>query len=153
MNSEYFQITTGYGPLHIHIDYDKKGPTQVFCNIPPLGTEISGLTSALGLVLSKYLNSGGDPKKIIRHLNSIKGDKPFGFGEKRIDSIPHAIATALRDHLIRTEKMERGVINKGLKKEGIKEEFVGHCSKCYSPNIAKEAGCEVCKDCGHSKCG
>ena len=45
LNAEYYQIRTGYGPLHIHINYDEKGPFQLFTNIPPLGTEIAGLTS------------------------------------------------------------------------------------------------------------
>ncbi len=38
--SEYFQIRTGYGPLHIHVNYDEEGAVlQLFANIPPLGTE------------------------------------------------------------------------------------------------------------------
>lgn len=27
------------------------------------------------------------------------------------------------------------------------------CSECHSYNMKKEAGCEQCLDCGHSKCG
>lgn len=171
--SEYYQIHTGYGPLHIHINYDESGPKQVFCNLPPLGTELSGMAASIGILLSKYLEIGGDPRRLIKHLNSVKGDKPVGFGEKRIDSIPHAISVALKAHLDKhpvSEKPSTGV--KVDKYPPMKEELVfdkevvdhkeeaariqalssNYCPSCYSPNFVLEGGCSVCKDCGHSKC-
>jgi ribonucleoside-diphosphate reductase alpha chain len=57
-------------------------------------------------MMSKYLQQGGDPANLLKHLNSIKGDKPYGFGQKRVDSIPHALSKALRDHLLRTGKLQ-----------------------------------------------
>lgn len=155
VSSEYFQIKTGYGPLHIHINYNEHGPYQVFTNLPPLGTEISGLTALIGILLSKYLEIGGDPIRIIKHLNSVKGDRPIGLGENRINSIAHAIAVALRNHLKRTgwittdkdingtDKLELWEISKTL-----------YCPKCYSSNISYESGCSgpTCHDCGYCEC-
>ena len=155
VKSEYYQIKTGYGPLHVHINYDERGPYQVFTNIPPLGTEIAGLTTVMGILLSKYLAEGGDPIKILKHLNSVKGDKTLGFGEKRIDSIPHAVSVALREHLKRTGWIEE---EKPGQKKAVDAllEFtrLSHCPKCYSANVAYESGCSEpsCKDCGYSKC-
>jgi ribonucleoside-diphosphate reductase alpha chain len=156
--SEYYLMKTGYGPLHIHINYDERGPFQVFTNIPPLGTEIAGLTSVLGILLSKYLAEGGEPLRMIKHLNSIKGDKPIGFGPKRIESIPHAVSIALREHLKRTGWLEDKQGQKSDSEKSIDQllEFTKqtHCSKCYSANVAYESGCSEpsCKDCGYSKC-
>ncbi|MEW5950825.1 MAG: adenosylcobalamin-dependent ribonucleoside-diphosphate reductase [Elusimicrobia bacterium] len=153
-SSQYYQIQTGYGPLHIHINYNENGPFQFFTNIPPLGTEISGLTALVGILLSKYLEAGGDPVKIIKHLNSVKGDRPWGFGENKVNSIPHAIAIALRDHLkktgILTSDNESGE-NKLQLWEAAK---VQYCPKCYSSNISFESGCSgpTCHDCGYSQC-
>jgi len=155
VSSQYYQIQTGYGPLHIHINYNENGPFQVFTNIPPLGTEISGLTALVGILLSKYLEAGGDPVKIIKHLNSVKGDKPFGFGENRINSIPHAIAIALRDHLKKT-----GYINSEtdpsnpVKLQLWEATKTQYCPKCYSSNVSFESGCSgpTCHDCGYSEC-
>lgn len=110
-SSEYFQIKTGYGPLHVHINYDESGPKQIFTNISPLGTEIAGLTALVGILLTKYLEVGGNPNSIIKHLNSIKGDKPHGLEEARIDSIPHAVAIALQDYLDR--HTVKGISNNG----------------------------------------
>ena len=166
VSSEYYQIKTGYGPLHIHINYDERGPYQVFSNIPPLGTEISALTSLVGILLSKYLGEGGDPIKILKHLNSVKGDKPIGFGESRVNSIAHAISIALREHLKKTGWIEDGGRESAAPAGALgagggsgadaltslaKAEF---CPKCYSSNVVHESGCSgpTCKDCGFSEC-
>ncbi len=159
--STYYEIETGYGPLHVHINYDEEGPTRVFCNLAPIGTEVSGLTTALGILISKYLEYGGDPVKLLKHLNSIKGDKPFGFGNKRIDSIAHGIAQAVKDHLIKTGKMATKIAplkdeNKQLKLDvdGFEVKVSIYCPQCYSSNVEMQSGCSepTCFDCGYSKC-
>ena len=149
LNAEYFQIRTGYGPLHLHINYDDRGPFQLFTNIPPLGTEIAGLTSLVGILISKYLTEGGDPLRLLKHLNSIKGDKPIGLGPNKVDSIPHAIAIALRAHLKKTGWLEGAVLD-----EAPAAAPAEHCPKCFSRNVAHESGCSgvTCHDCGHSEC-
>jgi len=151
VSSHYYEIQTGYGPLHVHVNYDELGPYQVFTSIAPIGTEISGLTSLVGILISKYLDLGGDPINLLKHLNSVKGDRPIGFGENHVNSIAHAISIALKSHL------------KGANKERIEnEDKLGlwdaskaqYCPKCYSSNISFEGGCSgpTCHDCGYSKC-
>ena len=154
-SSEYYQIKTGYGPLHIHINYDERGPYQVFTNIPPLGTEISALTSLVGILLSKYFAEGGDPLKVLKHLNSVKGDKPIGFGENRINSVAHAISVALRQHLKKTGWLTDGEdAAQKTKLEGLALPKAEYCPKCYSSNVSYESGCSgpTCHDCGFSEC-
>jgi len=154
-SSEYYQIKTGYGPLHIHINYDERGPYQVFTNIPPLGTEISALTSLVGILLSKYFAEGGDPLKVLKHLNSVKGDKPIGFGENRINSVAHAISVALRQHLKKTGWLSDGEdASQKSKLEGLTLPKAEYCPKCYSSNVSYESGCSgpTCHDCGFSEC-
>ena len=153
--SEYFQIRTGYGPLHVHVDYDERGPLQVFTNVPPLGTEISGLTSLVGILISKYLAEGGDPAKLLKHLNSVKGDRPIGLGPSRVDSIAHAIAIALRAHLKKTGWLPDESALAAAAPEPLQAlPLAEHCPKCYSSNVSFESGCSgpTCHDCGHSSC-
>ncbi|MBI4669385.1 MAG: adenosylcobalamin-dependent ribonucleoside-diphosphate reductase [Elusimicrobia bacterium] len=173
VSSEYFVVKTGYGTLHIHINYDDDGPFQVFLNLPPLGTEISGLTSILGILLSKYLEAGGDPVRILKHLNSVKGDRPFGMGDNRIDSIPHAVAVAFKAHLKKTGKLSdpgatsgkflqaavspREVPAGGDSIESLELWEVAkaiYCPKCFSPSVSYESGCKgpTCHECGYSDC-
>lgn len=155
VSSEYYQIRTGYGPLHVHINYDERGPLQLFTNIPPLGTEISGLTSLVGILISKYLAEGGDPMNLVKHLNSVKGDRPIGLGPSRVDSIPHAIAVALRAHLKKTGWLpEDGGAAAPPSPLAAPLPVTEHCPKCYSSNVSFESGCSgpTCHDCGFSKC-
>ena len=155
VSSEYFQLKTGYGPLHIHINYNDQGPYQVFTNMPPLGTEVSGLTSLVGILLSKYLEEGGDPVRIIKHLNSIKGDRPMGLGENRVNSVAHGIAVALRSHLKRTGFIAADSdVNGQPKLELWEMTRTQYCPKCYSSNVSYESGCSgpTCHDCGYSEC-
>ncbi len=153
VSSDYYEIETGYGPLHVNIVYDKElGPLKIFTSIPPMGTELSSLTSALGIFMSKAFQVGYDPLKAIKHLNSAKGDRPMGFGPNRVDSIPHAVSIALKRHLDKTGRIGDTEQKKltDLKLESKQE----HCAKCYSPNVEYIGGCSspTCLDCGHSEC-
>jgi len=154
--ADYYLISTGQGPIHLHINYDEEGPTKVFAGLSPIGTEISGLTTALAIVLSKYFELGGDPIRILKHLNSIKSEKPYGIGKNRIDSIPHGFAVALRNHLIKTGKIKpMDQLNNGNGFiENNNPEVLLHCPKCFSSNVMMTAGCSepTCFDCGFSKC-
>ena len=150
--SEYYQIKTGYGPLHVHINFDERGPYQVFTNLPPLGTEISALTALIGILLSKYLAEGGDPVRILKHLNSVKGDRPVGLGPNRVNSVAHAVAIALREHLKRN-----GWLSEDKEHETLAGLFPAPhevCPRCRSSNVSHESGCSgpTCHDCGYSEC-
>jgi ribonucleoside-diphosphate reductase alpha chain len=151
--SEYYEIRTGHGPLHVHVDFDEGGPFRLFANLSPVGSELGGMTALVGVLLSKYFEQGGDPVRILKHLNSIKGDRPLGFGASRVDSVAHAIAIALREHLKKHGKIESsGDQSKTLELWERAEAL--YCPDCYSSNVEKASGCHgvVCHDCGHSGC-
>lgn len=96
MNAYYYEIPTGNGPCHIHVNYEKKLPKEIYVNLPPIGTEISSLASSLGIAWSKYLLQGGNVETVIKHLQSVKSDKVGRIGDTVVTSIPHAMAIALR---------------------------------------------------------
>jgi len=107
--ANYYYIETYHGPLHIHINYDEKSgkPTKIFCNIPPIGTEVNGLTHLVGILLSKYFEVGGDATRILKHLQSIKSEHIHRYKGMEIESIPHAISVALHNHLEGRKKVEK----------------------------------------------
>ena len=159
--ADYSLIQTGQGPIHMHINYNKEGPTKVFANLSPAGTEISGLTTAVAILLSKYFELGGDPVRILKHLNSVKSEKPYGFGKNRIDSIPHAISVALRKHLIKTGKVKTldSIKDDREQTKLVDESLISngdrvYCPQCFSSNVGMISGCSepTCFDCGYSKC-
>ena len=117
--SSYYFIETHHGPLHVHINYKKESglPTKIFCNIPPIGTEINGITHLIGILLSKYFEIGGDAQRILKHLQSIKSEHLHRYKGMEIESIPHAISIALRDHLQSWKKEEKVDIKDQLLKK------------------------------------
>ena len=86
-------------------------------------------------------------------MNSVKGDKPIGFGESRVNSIAHAISLALRQHLKKTGWLSEGEDAKAPL-ELLPLPNSEFCPKCYSSNVAFESGCTgpTCHDCGFSEC-
>jgi ribonucleoside-diphosphate reductase alpha chain len=150
----YYKFETGYGPVHITVVGDGEGrPYRVFVNTTPVGTEVSGLSVALGILLSKYLEAGGDPQEVRRHLNSIKSDRPCGFGPQRIESIPHAVSVALTNYM-RKMGVDASTGAAGIDGERRSPGSRDYCPKCYSPNVAYIQGCHgpTCFECGHSEC-
>ncbi|MCG3206050.1 MAG: hypothetical protein KCHDKBKB_02776 [Elusimicrobia bacterium] len=168
VSSEYYEIKTGQGPLHVHIDYDEAGPYRLFSSLPPVGTEISGLTSIIGVLISKYLEEGGNPTALLRHLQSVKGDRPFGLGESKVHSIAHGIGVALKAHLKKHGQLlegEEGPTLVGDETTGPTEDtgtlelwnlthLSDKCPDCFSANIRYGSGCSgpICNDCGYSEC-
>jgi len=167
VGSVYYEFDSGYGPVHVHIDHHDGEIMRVFTNIAPIGTEIAGLTSVLGILISKYLDMGGDINNLKKHLNSIKSDKPYGFGPKRVESIPHAVSMALSKFQAQmgglpgqqlltphVETTAPEVKQQAAEAAEHNSEKEGHCPKCYSPNIAFLSGCSgpTCYECGFSEC-
>lgn len=160
--ADYYLIETGQGPIHIHINYNEERISKIFANLSPIGTEISGMATSLAIVISKYLELGGDPVRLLKHLNSIKSEKPYGFGKNRVDSLPHAFSIAIRKHLIKTGKLKplengNGYSNGNgevAKLEIDRDVKNLYCSKCFSSNVGMVSGCSepTCFDCGYSKC-
>lgn len=165
--SDYYMVQTGHGPIHIHINYNEEGITKVFANISPAGTEISGLSTALAIILSKYFEMGGDPVRILKHLNSVKSEKPFGFGKNRIDSIPNALSVALKKHLVKMGLLKtfddlsdnsKNGLGQPQNNDPVQDELDDnsnlYCPNCFSPNVAMASGCSepTCFDCGYSSC-
>lgn len=137
-----YEIETGYGPVHMTFVNDDHGMYQTFFNLSPIGTEISGMTAMLGILVSKFVQQGGDPEHLIKHLNSVKGDKPLGFGPNKVNSIPHAIAIAMRDHLDRFGQLKMAIStgNSSLtdfvpKANGAPNGSNGYALEGYAPTI------------------
>ncbi|MFQ5457156.1 MAG: hypothetical protein ACE5FC_01690 [Myxococcota bacterium] len=142
----------------MNIVYDEQGPFRVFANIPPLGTEIAGLTAVIGILLSKYLETGGETERILKHLNSVKGDRPIGFGPNRVESIPHALSRILRDHLVKHGHLTANGSSIAPPETEPQSQAApaasATCPQCYSTNVEFVNGCKepTCFDCGFSNC-
>jgi len=104
--SEYYRIDTRLGTLHVHIDFDDAGPKRIFSQIPPVGSDLANNTAFIGIMLTKYLQAGGDAQGILKHLFSVRGTAIGEWEGHTIESIPYAIGIALQTHLRRHSKAE-----------------------------------------------
>lgn len=142
-DSRYYELKTGSGELHVNIAHREGKPYRLFTNMPPIGTEISGLVTVLGITISKYLELGGNLENLIKHYQSVVSDKPLGFGPERVLSIPHALAITFKHFL----KQVQGKDVKVVTGQGSKS-----CPECHSLNYSLQEGCCLCLDCGYSAC-
>lgn len=142
-DSRYYELKTGSGELHVNIAHKDGKPYRLFSTMPPIGTEISGLVSVLGITISKYLELGGNLENLIKHYQSVVSDKPVGFGAKRIQSIPHALAITFKHFLKQVQGKDVKVVANPSTKS---------CPECHSANYSLQEGCCLCLDCGYSAC-
>lgn len=142
-DSKYYELETGSGPLHVHIDHKGGKAYRLFANMPPVGTEISGLVTVLGITISKYLELGGKLEDLVKHYQSIVSDRPFGLGVKRVLSVPYALAVMFKHFLKKNENKDVQVVP---------PVSIRSCPECRSPNYHIQEGCSLCPDCGFSSC-
>lgn len=142
-DSKYFELKTGHGNLHVHIDHKEGKAYRVFTNLPPVGAEISGLVTILGVTISKYLELGGNLENLIKHYQSVISDKPYGLGAKKVFSIPYAIALTFKHFLKQVQGKD---VQVGA------PVTIHSCPECHSSNFSSQEGCSLCHECGYSAC-
>ncbi|HBG25737.1 MAG: ribonucleoside-diphosphate reductase, adenosylcobalamin-dependent [Planctomycetes bacterium GWF2_41_51] len=133
---------TGCGSLFCTLNKDAKGLFEIFINLGRAGG-CPSQSEATARILSIALRSGIKPQILIEQLKGIrclstmarKSTNP----EIDVLSCPDAIARALE------ETLGDGFVSAA-------EIFIRVCPECNSL-LRKEAGCNVCDNCGFSKCG
>ena len=140
-NGSTIKASTGCGSLFVTINRDEKGLFELFTNLGKAGG-CPSQSEATARILSVALRSGIKPEVLIEQLKGIRCLSTIVRRKenKNIDvlSCPDAIARALEaamgqdhDSIIPSSKQ---------------------CPDCgYS--LRREAGCNVCDNCGYSKCG
>jgi len=134
------KIKTGYGNLYVTINLLNGKPFEIFAQIGKSGYSTMADTEAICRLISLALRSGIPVEKVIKQIKGIGGASPvFGNGGL-ISSIPDAIAQVLQTNFGDGKAIQ--------KEHDIFEEF---CPDCGS-RIEHEGGCNVCRNCGYSKC-
>jgi len=132
----------GCGTLFVTVNKDDMGICEVFANLGKAGG-CPSQSEATCRVISTALRSGVDPKVIINQLSGIRclSTAVARKANKGVDvlSCPDAIAQALEEAL-------------GLSDTAQNHQFIKKCPDC-GQILRFESGCDVCKNCGYSKCG
>jgi len=140
-------MSTGCGKLYITINFDERGPFEVFGNMGKAGGCAASQTEALARMISLALRSGIPPEHVIKQLIGISCHQPaWEPGGGKILSCADAFGKALQ----RAVNAEAGQLRLGLE-AGEKPVGAGACPDCGGA-MYQEEGCLVCRDCGYSKC-
>ncbi len=166
-----YQIDTPVGAAFITINTGiNNEPLELFVNVGKGGSDVTAMAEALGRLASLVLRMQSSvsttdrAKQIFNQLYGIGGSKSLGFGDKRVRSLPDAVAKVLAMHY--GYKIKNGNGNGQAKEQtqipeiavttqqpllAEKSEF-DLCPSCGEAALAYEEGCKKCYSCGYSEC-
>jgi ribonucleoside-diphosphate reductase alpha chain len=133
---------TGCGSLFVTINEDDTGLFEIFTNLGKAGG-CPSQSEATARILSVALRCGVDPKILVEQLKGIRCLSTIARRKKDNDidvlSCPDAIARAIEEVL-------------GEVSEPVTVFVINRCPDCNHP-LRRESGCNVCDECGFTKCG
>ncbi len=166
-----YQIDTPVGAAFITINTGiNNEPLEVFVNVGKGGSDVTAMAEALGRLASLVLRLQSNvpaaerAKQIFNQLYGIGGSKSLGFGDKRVRSLPDAVAKVLAMHY--GYKTKNGNGNGHVKEQPVMSEVAvttqqpliaekseyDLCPSCGEAALAYEEGCKKCYSCGYSEC-
>ncbi len=161
------RVKTGCGTLYVTINEDDKGICEIFTTIGKAGGCAAAFSEATARLMSLSLRSGVEPAQISRQMRGIRCPHPMWQDGKLTLSCPDAIANVIDRYIAERSAQpplpfENGTApsNPGPSPETIEaapasEGWMGNtaCPDCGGSRIKHEDGCDVCLDCGFSRCG
>ena len=166
-----YQIDTPVGAAFITINTGiNNEPLELFVNVGKGGSDVTAMAEALGRLASLVLrmqsnvSSRDRAKQIFNQLYGIGGSKSLGFGDKRVRSLPDAVAKVLAMHY--GYKTKNGNGNGQVKEQTqvaeiavttqqpllVEKSEFDLCPSCGEAALAYEEGCKKCYSCGYSEC-
>lgn len=132
------RVKTPVGTLFMTVNSISERPYEVFLTIGKAGADIGADAEAIGRLISLCLRNGVPLEQIVDQLKGIAGSNTIGFGQRRVLSLPDAVASVLSSFLEETPK----------ENTSLSGDF---CPECGS-FLVKTAGCSTCPNCGFSRC-
>lgn len=175
-----YKKDTPLGKAFITINDDPQDhlAVEIFVNIGKAGTDVYAANEALGRAITLYLRDSQNPDKeavLVKHFSGIGGQSSVGFGDRRITSVPDAIAKSLIQHaetfplrslavqeftataaveieLLRVDDGDRP--RPSTRRSALRDAEVGKdlCPECHQLTLVRHGGCYECEACGYSKC-
>lgn len=100
-----YQLDTPVGEAFITINTNGGGqPHEMFINVGKAGSDVTAMAEAMGRLISLVMRMQSSippverARKIASQLAGIGGARSMGFGEKRIRSLPDAVAKVIDRH-------------------------------------------------------
>jgi ribonucleoside-diphosphate reductase alpha chain len=134
--------------LYVTVNHDGERILEVFAAGP-----ISG---GVGLLASKMLRGGFDAREVASSLNKVTATHAVWFNEKLLTSPEQAVAECLLliDRRLRGLPESERQMAKAIANSAASEtmgNLIGECPECGG-QLEHASGCDICRDCGYSKC-
>lgn len=163
-----YQIDTPVGTAFVTINTDPQNqPLEIFINVGKAGSDVTAMAEALGRIVSLNLRmqsrvpASERARQVFNQLIGIGGSKALGFGDKRVRSLPDAVAKVLAMHY--GFKIKNGNGHTGAETTPgvpvltqpalpVARADFDLCPSCGEAALAYEEGCKKCYSCGYSEC-
>ncbi|MBN1917875.1 MAG: vitamin B12-dependent ribonucleotide reductase [Verrucomicrobia bacterium] len=142
LSGKTIHMETGCGSLYVTINEDEEGVFEVFNTMGKAGGCAASQCEAIGRLISLAWRSGVDVERVVKQLRGIHCQKPFGFGDNRVNSCADAIGRAIQIFL----KQNGGRVTE------VRNMRNGEACPACGGTVEHEGGCSVCHDCGYSDC-
>ncbi|MBK0399640.1 adenosylcobalamin-dependent ribonucleoside-diphosphate reductase [Limibaculum sp. M0105] len=137
----------------------RRRPFEIFINSKNM--EHYAWTVALTRMISAVFRRGGDVSFVVEELKAVFDPRGGAWMKGRyVPSILAAIGGVIERHLVEIDFIDGEGMGLAEDPAAAKQVAVGQdravpsaCPNCGSFNTTLREGCEVCLDCGHSKCG
>jgi len=182
-----YEKETPLGTAFITINDDVKEnlAREIFVNIGKAGSDVYAANEALGRAITLYLMDSQNPDKemvLVKHFSGIGGQSSVGFGDRRITSVPDAIAKSLIQHAetfplrglgasqmsAAGDSLGQVTLSEGTSSGSatvpesvpsdrvrkLRDAEIGRdlCPACHQHTLVRHGGCNECEACGYSKC-
>jgi ribonucleoside-diphosphate reductase alpha chain len=147
---------TPSGTAHITMNDDEEGqPFEVFVEIGKAGSDIKAMAEAMGRLMSLILRMASPVspvervREIVNQITGIGGARSYGFGKRRVLSLPDAVGQALAENYLgvsySSEEDEREISAEQSASADL-------CPNCGDAAFVRAEGCQTCYACGYSEC-
>jgi ribonucleoside-diphosphate reductase alpha chain len=164
--------TTPSGTAHITMNEDEEGqPFEVFLEIGKAGSDIKAMAEAMGRLMSLTLRMASPVspvervREIVKQITGIGGARSYGFGKRRVLSLPDAVGQALAENYLNvaysgeeSDQSAEMAFDTGelvLPKQAesaIPATSADLCPNCGDSAFVRVEGCQTCYACGYSEC-
>ncbi len=140
------RVSTGCGSLYVTVNFDEHGIAEVFTTLGKSGGCAAAQLEAISRLISSSLRSGIELDSIVRHLHGIRCPSIAWEQGHAVLSCADAIASVLQKYTEDTRNKAPVSSVKASKSN------LGQCPECGG-NLIHQEGCDICPNCGFTKCG
>ncbi len=138
------RVSTGCGYIYVTVNFDDQGIAEVFSTLGKAGGCAAAQLEAISRLISLALRSGLGLDSVVRHLRSIRCPSIAWERGHAVMSCADAIASVLQKYA-KEEDANNSKIAEVVKS------WAGQCPECGGKLIYQE-GCNICPNCGFTKC-